>query len=418
MLSLAGASRARTAATLILLILTALAAFAPGAAAAQPASHCPAAAALETIATRSAQAAHWPATSVVARCTGKVDSADIAAEIDAVVAALATVNRGAGGALEVRRLASDPDFAALRARLADTFRSSGLIEAGDTIVEVTWRIAGLPPFQTLATSAPSAQPKFEPVLYFDGVATIGAPTTHHSVITTSGLTYQVKNKLGNLCIASEWDVTIQTNNACGIVDPPSHARKIMCRSACWTWEAECAKGEAPYVGAPSRACPGGPQCIKYVLETAWASGTKAVEVELGASGSSNGIALDAKIKFTPGRIGAADENEIVGSLCANGASVVNGRPIPLTVVAAPASPPAAEIEPLGGNFPPTCCRCTRREMTDAEAVRLGCPDRVFASVAEGTSIGVCQSNAIRNAPAACRAFMKHCGWVDPRRCER
>ncbi len=86
-------------------------------------------------------------------------------------------------------------------------------------------------------------------------------------------------------------------------------------------------------------------------------------------------------------------------------------------VLTPVTPPSGgtEAEALG-NWPNTCCRCTIRNMPDEERRRHNCPDRVYASVSEGTSIGECQRRAKQTAPEPCRAYYGHCGWVNPTNC--
>ena len=57
------------------------------------------------------------------------------------------------------------------------------------------------------------------------------------------------------------------------------------------------------------------------------------------------------------------------------------------------------------------CRCTLRHMPDPDRIKHNCPPRVYATVSNKTSIGVCQAAAKRTAPEACRKYFGHCGWT-------
>jgi RHS repeat-associated protein len=57
---------------------------------------------------------------------------------------------------------------------------------------------------------------------------------------------------------------------------------------------------------------------------------------------------------------------------------------------------------------PRQCRCTLRHMPDPERIRHGCPDRVYGT---GINLRTCQAAAKETAPAPCRAFYGHCGWI-------
>ncbi|MFH1777869.1 MAG: DUF6531 domain-containing protein [Candidatus Omnitrophota bacterium] len=56
------------------------------------------------------------------------------------------------------------------------------------------------------------------------------------------------------------------------------------------------------------------------------------------------------------------------------------------------------------------CRCTIRYLDDCRRKEWGCPDRVYA-YGDGINLGACQKVAKQTAPAKCRAYYGHCGWV-------
>jgi hypothetical protein len=206
---------------------------------------------------------------------------------------------------------------------AENLISDGLISLDDYVVVVEWETGDGQRFQTLGTMDSTGEPKFEPILFFNGVEEATAPEPQMGNSWAWTWKHTIKNGFGSECVRVRWVVKIKCSaDNCKITDPPPHVELTEAGSYCSLWEQKTAKGEVAFC-SEHEGCecskPGGQNkedCIKWVVVTYVANGFSNLKIESGASGEIEGVKLDAKVSFEASRFGKEVTYEKIRNLCA------------------------------------------------------------------------------------------------------
>lgn len=230
----------------------------------------------------------------------------------------------ASGNIQVNRLKDDNLPASVLDGYVDGFLADNLLLSGDYLVRFEWKTTSGISFTTLGTVSAAGTPRFEPILFFNGIDNLkSSAATSRGQWTWGPWTRTIENGFGMTCVEVEWTVKMVTSpDGCNIVDPPPHVEITKQLSNCWLWEQRTTQGEAawcnPYPDCNCSVQPNtiGEDCIKWVVVTYVATGTSNIEVEAGVSGEYKGITVDAKVSFDAGRCGSEATFETIRSICA------------------------------------------------------------------------------------------------------
>ncbi len=203
----------------------------------------------------------------------------------------------------------------------------GLIALGDYIVKAEWTGVNGELFYTLGVMGPKGNPKFEPILHYNGISEVEIPNPMHRGWGWGPFTRNVKNGFGSTCVEVEFNVHIATDPGnCLIVDPGPHIEITKAISNCAGWEQQTTKGELQWCNPkPDCECRyennfPAEECIKFIVVTYVATGFSDIEIEAGVSGNYKGFTVDAKIKMNASRFGAEATYETIKSICASGST--------------------------------------------------------------------------------------------------
>jgi hypothetical protein len=239
--------------------------------------------------------------------------------------------------LQMYRLADQPDFKSIRPQKLQIYKNSDLTSVGKTVFRASWAFPGMAPFETFGT-AEGNSPRYEPVLWLTTILQPSVVSVHHSLITEDikiPLTNGFFNWLLGGCADVRWRITIQTDDACHIVDPAPHIQQLACNATCADFTVACAKGEEKYT---TPTCPPNKtalDCIKYATEMEYATGGRKVTANLGAGVDISGVHLDAGFTVTGDQAGEAGSKESIGQLCSDGFCVVDGKVVSATITPTP-----------------------------------------------------------------------------------
>lgn len=201
------------------------------------------------------------------------------------------------------------------------------LELGDYLVRADWTKPNGESFYTLGVISGNGKPKFEPILYYNGIFEQHIPNPTQRGWDWDNFSHKVYNGFGMLVVDVQFRIHIATDpNDCMITDPGPHVEITKAAANYPGWTQRTTKGEI-YWCNPKENCEcrygstaPAEECIKFAVITYAASGFSDVEVEAGASGDVGGITLDAKIKFKAATFGAEVTYETIRSICASGST--------------------------------------------------------------------------------------------------
>ena len=204
---------------------------------------------------------------------------------------------------------------------------NNFIATGDYIVRANWTKTDGGSFFTLGVISADGKPKFEPILYFNGVYVDHVPNPMERGWDWNNFTHEVYNGFGMQVVYVEFNVHIATDPSnCAITDPAPHIQITTASANYPLWTQRTTSGEF-YWCNPKDDCDcrhGSTQpaeeCIKFVVVTYVASGFSDIQVTAGANGQLAGVELDAKITFNASTFGSTTTRQTIKNLCASGST--------------------------------------------------------------------------------------------------